>query len=214
MVQGAVYDAVNAIDGGHRAVPRRAGGDRLRVEDGRCRAGGARRPRRALPGPDRDSRRAADDIAERRSRWHREGRRPGDRPGDCRGDDHGADERRPVRPVDRRAGHHARRVAPGAARSSRATRRAGSATSSRSSCRRGDLFRSAGPNALTSARLRRGLQRGQVARLGDEHDPDRRPDRRGDLVAGPRRGALQPDHAQRRSRPGARHHRRRTDVRR
>ena len=34
MVQGAVYDAVNAIDGGHRAVPRRAAGEPERLDGG------------------------------------------------------------------------------------------------------------------------------------------------------------------------------------
>ena len=60
--------------------------------------------------------------------------------------------------------------------------------------------------------VRRRLQRGQVARLGDEHDPDGRRDRRGDLVAGPRGGPLEPDPAG----PGgqrARHRRQRPALR-
>ena len=115
-------------------VPRRAGGDRHRVEGGGRRAGGARRPRRALPGPDLDARRAADRIAERGSRWHRGGRRPGDRPGHSRGDDRslerttaGSAPRSPCRAPCPASG--ARRCP-----SSRATRRAGSGMSGRSSC--------------------------------------------------------------------------------
>ena len=134
MVQGAVYDAVNAIDRGHQPylVAPAATGSESKT------AAAAQAAHDVLVALFPDQTATLDGqlttSLRRGSRWHREGRRPGDRPRHRRGDDHGTDERRPVRPVDRRAGHHARRVAPGAARSSRATRRAGSGMSGRSSC--------------------------------------------------------------------------------
>ena len=47
-----------------------------------------------------------------------------------------------------------------------------------------------GPNRAHEPRLRAGLQGGEVARLADEHDADRRPDDGGDLLAGPAGSAV------------------------
>ena len=54
---------------------------------------------------------------------------------------------------------------------------------SRSSIESPSQFRSEGPNPLTSAALRGGLQRGEGARLADQHDAHGGPDDRGHLLA-------------------------------
>ncbi len=102
-----------------------------------------------------------------------------------RGDAHGAGERRPRRPV------HVRLSAPTPAtggrrrRTSGSTPRRGSANVRPFLVPNVEMLRTDGPNALTSARLRGGLQRGQGARLAHEHDPHGGSDRGRDLLAGP-----------------------------
>ena len=50
MVHGAIYDAVNAIDGGHEPYLDGLSAPAIRVEGRGCRPGGSRRPGRPNPG--------------------------------------------------------------------------------------------------------------------------------------------------------------------
>ena len=76
-----------------------------------------------------------------------------------------------------------------------------------------EMLRTDGPNALTSARLRGGLQRDQGGRLTHQHDPNRGRDRCCDLLARPSDGALEPDLSHAGRQPELGHRRERSLVR-
>ena len=151
MVQGAVYDAVNAIDRGHRAVSPPAAGPPLGLEGRRGGDRGVPRPRRPLPGPAGNAPAALRRVA-RRSRGHaarREGGRDRGRRGSSGGDARRASQRRPLRPV------HARdRDDPGRLAADAAAVRAGPRSLGRQRPAvpgpRVEMLRTDGPNALTS----------------------------------------------------------------
>ena len=182
MVQGAVYDAVNAIDGGHQpylAAPPAAPSDSKAAAaataaygcwSGSSRLGGADAAaggsRLARPGLYADSLAAVPDGASKTGR-HR-GRR-----GRRRGDARRARRRRPLRPVRVRRGHRSRRVAAGAAAGTSGIV-AGPGCLGRQRApvprpERGDAPHRR-PERAHERRLRGGLQRGQGARLADEHE--------------------------------------------
>ena len=175
MVHGAVYDAVNAIDGGHEGylLHRRRRRRPIRRR---------RRPRRRPT--------ACSCISARRSRRRSRrctrlaGRHPG-RPGeDARdrrrrgrggGDDRGADGRWPLRPVPLRGRLHAGRVAAGAARVRQRPERLAQGREAVPDPR---ALRSSAPRAACAhePEVRARVRGGEVARLGDEHDADGRSD--------------------------------------
>ena len=151
MVEGAVYDAVNAIDGGHQPYLAAPAADGSESKS----AAAAAAAHDVLVGlfpaqaATLDTQLAASLAAD--PGRHRQDRRHGDRAVGRRDDDRRADERRPVRPVGRGA------RAPSQA--SGARRRRPSPVDPVSwvgnvrpfLLPRGDMFRSDGPNALTSA---------------------------------------------------------------
>ena len=190
MVEGAVYDAVNAIDGRHQpylAAPAANGSE----SKARGRGSRARRPRRALPGAARDARRPARDVP---------GRDPGGTAQDRRGGHRSVRGSAMIaaRTNDGRFGPSV--AVPGTVPGQwRPTLPAFASDRSwvgnvqpflHPARRHVPLVR---PERAHQRRLRPRLQRGQVDRLGDEHDPYRRPDRRRHLVARPRRRPMEPD---------------------
>ena len=76
-----------------------------------------------------------------------------------------------------------------------------------------EMLRTDGPNALTSARIRGGLQRDQGGRLTHQHNANRGPDRCCDLLAGPSDGALEPDLSHAGRQPELGHRRQRSLLR-
>ena len=185
MVQGAVYDAVNAIDGGYQPYLVQPPSNPYGLEGGgrgnaafacswvlmicpACSRGSSRRCSRSLRRL--HSTAVPDDPPGSKAA----GAAPSARP-TASGDARRAGERRPLRPPpDLVRRHDAGRLAADAAILRSTTPRRGSATCCRSSSRARRCSAPTGRIALTSAAYARGLQRGEGARLAHEHDPNRR----------------------------------------
>ena len=150
MVQGAVYDAVNAIDGGHQpylvappADPRTRRTPRSRPRPSACSSGCSRRSI--------DAAAALRRLARGGARRAGEGRRDRGRRGRGRGDARRAGERRPRRPVHLRRGHRSWRVAAAAAQLRASTRPPWVGNVRPFLVPNVEMLRTDGPNALTSA---------------------------------------------------------------
>ena len=194
MVHGAVYDAVNAIDGGHEGylMSSRAArpGDskdaaaatrrlpRPRAPRPRA-AGGARCPVRRVARPDRG--RSVEATRDRRRR-----RRSGD-------DDRGADRRRPLRRLPVHDRLRPWRVEADAARVRQRSQRVAEGRHAVPDPQRVAVrLRRAGPAHEPPVRAR--VQRGEGDRLGHEHHSDGRSDGRRPLLGGEPAGHLEPHH--------------------
>ena len=191
MVQGAVYDAVNAIDRSHRpylvSPPReRSDSKEAAVATAAFRVLVALFPAQLATLQLALRRRAGGDPGRPpQGRWRR--RRRGGRGRHARR----PRRRRPRRAVHRRARHRPGRLAPDAAELRARSRAVGGQRAAvRRPARDDPALRPAEPAG--QRRLRARSQRGQAGGLAREHDAHRRPDRGGDLLAGPPAPDLEP----------------------
>ena len=191
MVQGAVYDAVNAIDRTHRPYlvsppAKRSDSKEAAVATAAYRVLAALFPAQlATLQPRYDAAAGGDSRRPSQGRWHR-GRRSG-RGRDARR----PRRRRPRRAVLVRARHRAGGLAADAAELRARSRPVGGQRPAvRRAARSAAALRLAEP--AHQPRLCARPQRGQAGGLAGEHDPQRRPDRGGDLLAGPPARDLEP----------------------
>ena len=212
MVQGAVYDAVNAIDRGHRPYLVAPPAKRSDSKEAAAADRGVPRARGAVPVPAAHAAAALRRLAGRRPRRASRARRDRRRRRRRRRDARRTRQRRPQRPVHLPIG-----AEPGAWRPTPPTFAldpapwVGNVRPFLVPERGDDPLRP--PEPAHQHRLRGGLQRGQAARLAHEHDPHRRSDRGRDLLARPRARAVEPRLRSALGKSRARHRRQRPPVR-